>query len=681
MQFCGQVKEGHYLCPYNVICPMGPNSEPLGGYKGFEEEGTDESEIDTGQWYPILGEGGNEWVKVSTPNPCVLYTHLSENEETPMWGLTGEGSEEITRHMICCEFVDFSGDTVNEQEDDVDTSVEAETETGASAAEEFQAVIDNDATKYFPALYTRESGWLGKTYLEAIEFCADSNANGDHQTICPFEAICPLGKNSQPFEGYNTEGIPGQAWVPISDKSNEWVNLSDENPCMRYTDLYQAAPDWGITGNGNEAITTKVFCCKGPVADAEISFMYQEAATKYHPVLYDRENDGYMGQTYIEAVEYCEEKREGVSLCPYDAYCPMADLDMPLGGVVTDEPKGSWAPISDNNNGWISIGPDNTCQIYEIVTGEQPEWGITGEGNEDIARHVMCCESTPLENGDTVVSKVTPSPTPKPTPVEYTIVSAASNSPTSSPPTPQPTIEATPLPTPLPTPPPTPSLPTDKPVTASSGSSSTSTAYQNAEKYNPIWYDRSSGWTGQSYDEGFEFCSSKGPNHDICPFEVICPDGPLSMPYGGSKNELGGSWAPMNTPFNSWVQVGDNQVCVRYENMNTEDHPSWGLTGMNNEVITRHILCCEMNEVENSGGANSETTAAMAYGDVVQRYAPKWYDRNEGWDGKTYADALIFCASKDSYIPCPYEACESYLFRTEPVLSNCHNDLILDVLA
>ena len=196
-------------------------------------------------------------------------------------------------------------------------------------------------------------------------------------------------------------------------------------------------------------------------------------------------------------------------------------------------------------------------------------------------------------------------------------------------------------------------------------------AYKNAEKYNPVWYDRSSGWLGQTYDDAFEFCSEKGPNHDVCPYEVICPGGPLNMPYGGSKSEQGGSYAPINTPFNSWVQVGDPQVCVRYESLNPDDRPGWGLTGEGNEEITRHVLCCEM-VTEEQGGVSGEESIGMAYGDVVDKYSPKWFDRNEGWTGKTYADSIAFCATKDSYIPCPYEACELLLLLLHKARLNFH---------
>merc|ERR1712194_768629 len=118
------------------------------------------------------------------------------------------------------------------------------------------------------------------------------------------------------------------------------------------------------------------------------------------------------------------------------------------------------------------------------------------------------------------------------------------------------------------------------------------------EKYSPVWYDRSSGWTGQTFDEAALFCSGKGLNNDICPYEAICPEGPLNPPYGGIKDEPSWAWAPINEPFNSWVQVSNWQSCTQYKDLNPNDSPIWGLTGSNNEDLTRHIACCEMDDAE-----------------------------------------------------------------------------------
>ena len=57
----------------------------------------------------------------------------------------------------------------------------------------------------------------GHTYLEAVQYCAATEG----YEICPYEAICPMGYDAPPMGGFDTEGIPGESWVPISDDANE----------------------------------------------------------------------------------------------------------------------------------------------------------------------------------------------------------------------------------------------------------------------------------------------------------------------------------------------------------------------------------------------------------------------------------------------------------------------------
>ena len=93
----------------------------------------------------------------------------------------------------------------------------------------------------------------------------------------------------------------------------------------------------------------------------------------------------------------------------------------------------------------------------------------------------------------------------------------------------------------------------------------------------------------------------------------------------------------MNTPFNSWVKVDEQETCVRYERLNPKDHPMWGITGDDSEDLTRHILCCEMNgdAAVASQEVDIANAASMAYGEAMEKYEPLWFDRDEGWDGKT----------------------------------------------
>eukprot|EP00581_Thalassiosira_minuscula_P005828 CAMPEP_0183746012 /NCGR_PEP_ID=MMETSP0737-20130205/66532_1 /TAXON_ID=385413 /ORGANISM="Thalassiosira miniscula, Strain CCMP1093" /LENGTH=2336 /DNA_ID=CAMNT_0025981691 /DNA_START=12 /DNA_END=7019 /DNA_ORIENTATION=- len=671
--YCGERKMA--LCPANAYCPMANLDSPIYGLK-------------EGQWAPIRGVD-NGWISLGSDDTCMVYSEVFGKE----WDTTEIDNDEIkkiTGSIMCCQ---------------VENSIETSPEEVPVAQ-----IYGSDEEEFEVMDYTRDDGWEGKTYLEAIQFCAHTEG----YEICPFRAICPMGESTLPLEGF-VSSAAGDVWAPISDAPNDWVNLSAENACIRYGTAFPATaalpftPEWGLTGEISEEATSHIMCCKGSIyGGAEEDFMYAIAAAAYHPELFDRE-DGWVGETHNEAVAYCDNK--SMALCPVKAYCPMANLDNPFGGVK----EGQWAPIGGVDNGWISMGSENTCEAYEAVFDE--EWDTTDIDSDElkkITRTIMCCDAEQSEKEVATVpsavfhpkpthnpsppptppptplpsSEPTPPPTPlpssEPTPPPTPLPSSEPTPPPTPPPSSEPTTPPTPLPssqptpaaTPLPSPPPssepTPPpnpLPTDEPTPAptplpsnkptippiSGAMGAAVESYKNAEKYNPVWYDRSSGWNGQTYDEAFEFCSEKGPNHDICPYNVICPGGPLNLPYGGSKTEPSGSWAPLNEPFNSWVQVSDRQVCVRYESLNPDDHPEWGLTGIDSEDLTRHIACCQMDVIE-ANEAQGALGSVDTFGFILEKYAPKWFSRDDGWDGNTYNDAIAFCAQQDSYIPCPYEA-------------------------
>ena len=335
---------------------------------------------------------------------------------------------------MCCE-TGAKGDPDKEEAHIIEEEQETEaSETTPSVEDQIAVSIkpepqiedayDEDAERFHPVLYNRDDGWSGKTYLEAVQFCASLAIGDDPEgtyEICPYGAICPLGQAGEPLGGYE-DGVGGlPAWVPISDESNGWLNLGKENSCVRYTALFPDPPEWGRTGEGSEELTRNIMCCKGSIwGSAEESFLYEVAAKKYHPgkclyctclvfviqtirttfsqptpcafacisrsVWHTRDN-GWEGQTYDEAVEFCEMDRR-FSLCPMEALCPMADLDAPLGGVIDKEGPEQWAPISNAPNSWVSVGPDNTCQIFEVLNGKNAQWGFTGEGAEPLTRHV-----------------------------------------------------------------------------------------------------------------------------------------------------------------------------------------------------------------------------------------------------------------------------------------------------
>jgi len=75
-----------------------------------------------------------------------------------------------------------------------------------------------------------------------------------------------------------------------------------------------------------------------------------------------------------------------------------------------------------------------------------------------------------------------------------------------------------------------------------------------ATAYEPLWFDRSQGWTGTTYLEGIHFCARQD-SRVPCPYQAVCPVGKKEgvLPLGDVKE--GVSWAPIIDSPNAWVQV------------------------------------------------------------------------------------------------------------------------------
>jgi len=126
--------------------------------------------------------------------------------------------------------------------------------------------------------------------------------------------------------------------------------------------------------------------------------------------------------------------------------------------------------------------------------------------------------------------------------------------------------------------------------------------------YRPVWYDRATGWTGRSYDEALPFCASHHPDYVPCPYEVYCPDGKTlisGVVVVEEDGEGGGeSWAPVVNANDEWVQIGTGgEICALYSPSRDGYRPSWGLDGIHDEAITRHIMCCLAHPLPNGGAA------------------------------------------------------------------------------
>mmetsp|Transcript_10125 Transcript_10125/g.23078 ORF Transcript_10125/g.23078 Transcript_10125/m.23078 type:complete len:567 (-) Transcript_10125:125-1825(-) len=125
----------------------------------------------------------------------------------------------------------------------------------------------------------------------------------------------------------------------------------------------------------------------------------------------------------------------------------------------------------------------------------------------------------------------------------------------------------------------------------------------------------------------------------------------------GFRDGPDGSWAPIGDRHNEWVSVSDARVCVPYANLHPPN-PEWGLTGEGQGgAVTRHVACCASDpgsEVASEAGPDAASNGTK--GETrSRRYSPKWFDRESGWDGRTYDEAANFC-SKAGMKLCPYDA-------------------------
>jgi len=378
---------------------------------------------------------------------------------------------------------------------------------------------------------------------------------------------------------------------------------------------------------------------------------YELDAETYEPIMYGR-SKGWTGQTYKEGVEFCNAllngKGEPMMLCPYKAYCPLGEGTIPYGGIKEEGPYGSWAPIINNLNHWVELGNERKCMLYTTLYPDAPAWGITGENNEEITRHVMCCHS----RGSHVASGGQEEPHTS-SPASSSLVDAA--------------------------------------VQLASQGSTVNGEFQEVygmiyslvdHNLQPVVHDRMSGWTGQTYVEAYEFCGSK-ESKIPCTYESLCPND-----IGGEEPigfEEGPIWAPIEDSVDTWVEISDGGYCEKHTNLQKF------------KDVTRYVLCCRA-AGEAAGGKDhgdipftlasmpaAATTpmtpsleqqpkpafsaAAAAAGAQIslvemeniykvseERFRPVGYDRFQGWTGQTYGGALEFCALQDSKIPCPYEA-------------------------
>ena len=109
-----------------------------------------------------------------------------------------------------------------------------------------------------------------------------------------------------------------------------------------------------------------------------------------------------------------------------------------------------------------------------------------------------------------------------------------------------------------------------------------------------------------------------------------------------------------------FTQSGEESTCELYSKLYNSP-PQWGLSGKNNEDLTRHVMCCleeplleqvkPPQEVPGNFSPFTETEQA-----TLDFYKPSWYGREEGYQGTTYLESAKFCHNIARLNLCPLEA-------------------------
>ena len=170
-------------------------------------------------------------------------------------------------------------------------------------------------------------------------------------------------------------------------------------------------PDWGAELQQLEDKGRTADMARGPPSKPEQwgentpDFL---KAKKYDPAWYDQ-TQGWEGWSFIQVFEFCNAKKKDYVPCPYEVMCPDRPNTTPLGGYKNEGLDGTWAPICELSNEWVKVSEgEDSCFPFTIKFPEEeggPMWGETGEGNEEITRHVMCCKPKPEESSSLAPEK------------------------------------------------------------------------------------------------------------------------------------------------------------------------------------------------------------------------------------------------------------------------------------
>jgi len=377
IQFCA-AKNSKIPCPYDAVCPMGTDAQPMGGKNNVMNE----------LWTPIM-DSANGWVQIGYRDTCEKYADIRPHP--PSWGMTGEENEEITQKIICCDELDGSGpmeENVEEQTRDYEIMQLTNTE---------QMVLDT----MHPIWFGRKHGYHGTTHEAAEIFCRTIV----DMHLCPIEAYCPNGPQDSRELFLQKNAFQDEQWAPVSNYDNkdtaignDWVLIGavdgdQSNMCSGYDQLNNGrSPPWTADGSQTE-LKEHVLCC---AKQSEIKYE-KEVSIGINPIWLD-EKHGWSGGSYEDGVKFCRELG-GKKLCPYDAYCPHGPGAQPIGGHSADfNIEGEqWAPYlgEDDLMHWVQIGTKygnaaTTCYTHHQLEGGPPVWGVSNSASIR-KRHIQCC--------------------------------------------------------------------------------------------------------------------------------------------------------------------------------------------------------------------------------------------------------------------------------------------------
>lgn len=301
---------------------MGKGTDPITGPKDGPNGGW--------SWAPV-SDDANSWVQVSSRDTCLPYEYI--HDEKPMWGLNGQDDEEITRYLFCClvsppgtgsksEAASSETNVVeNGDSESIPVTPNPTPQSAGVTTETEEELYKTMAQLYEPLIYDRNSSpaWTGQAYLEALQFCASN----DSRVPCPYNALCPAGKDKTPAGGIR------QGYSPIVNHPNAWVSVGPENTCYTFSEVNDSPPEWGLTGEGDPDLTSSIACCldlednkSEATSEAENSAESPEPLTEYEQVVMDHykpewfgRGAGYKGSSYLDAINFCNNVA-GRGLCP-----------------------------------------------------------------------------------------------------------------------------------------------------------------------------------------------------------------------------------------------------------------------------------------------------------------------------------------------------------------------------